>query len=394
MAGVEVLSIIAIVVVGAILIPIVFNENPAAFLENSLCVIFGTGGTNTTCNAISGNVTFVGISPVSIIANNSQNTITWSIFANDTNATHQNIGGGAEVFKNETLVVSNWRTLIGGGGVTVIENPETIEIRTGGAGGGPMRSINNPNNQNLFNSTLEGETVVFVGKGIAITNASSVEFALNATISELLNVNATNATNNDILVFNNFTGNWENIPTLNLTRNTFIDNNDFFSPHLAVGLASNEEETFKQGTSDEFEVRVIEFDKFDPIVCAVCDDFASWQYIVPANYEDSDFIFKWYWTLEKDDAGTVCWEFKLMNLEVGFDVDQTFGIPTTICNSTFDPTAVDDLNLDIFVVPKGNHDLKAGDIAIVRIERSSQSNPLDTFDEDVFGWGGELTWIG
>ena len=102
MAGIEIVSIVAIVVAGAILIPIVFNENPAAFLENSLCVIFA-GPTNTTCNAIKGNVTFVGIPPIVITADNLANTLTWNFTLAAENATHGNIGGGAEVFKNETL---------------------------------------------------------------------------------------------------------------------------------------------------------------------------------------------------------------------------------------------------------------------------------------------------
>lgn len=136
MAGIEIVSIVAIVVAGAILIPIVFDENPAAFLENGLCVIF-TGSTNTTCNAIKGNVTFVGIPPITVIANNSINTIFWNftgeaVITNQTQETHTNVGGGAEVFKNETAFNANFRTLTGGAGVTIIQNPETIEITSVG----------------------------------------------------------------------------------------------------------------------------------------------------------------------------------------------------------------------------------------------------------------------
>jgi len=300
-AGIEIVSIVAIVVAGAILIPIVFDENPAAFLENGLCVIF-TGSTNTTCNAIKGNVTFVGIPPIVITANNSANIITWNFTLAAENATHGNIGGGAEVFKNETLGTALFRTLVGSGGVSVTENAETITIQTGGGPGGPLRNINNGTG-NVFSTASEGETVTFVGKGIKITNASSVEFALNATISELLDVNVTNPDEDQILVFNVTTGDFENEPIGPLVA---LQDVHFNAEEATVddltGLDCVNDVTysfFNNTDINEYRRQAIEF-------CADSDvdDNITWLYTVPVGYtDDTDFKFRLFWTDDDTGAG-------------------------------------------------------------------------------------------
>jgi len=305
MAGVEIGVIAIIIVFGALALPILFNENPAAFLENGLCTIFTPGnGQNTTCNAIKGNVTFIADNPITIVANNTANTITWAIGLGNGSA-HTNIGGGAEVFKNETVGInSNFRTLVGSGGVSVTQLDETIQIATGGGGqGGPLQNINNPQ-QNIFNSTEEGNTVVFSGKGIAITNASSVEFALNATADLLLDVDYPDnpPDENEIFVFNITSGNFENEPISALLRlkDTYFNAEEATVDDL-TGVDCVNDVTFSlfaNSDINQYRRQAIEF-------CpdAEDDDNFTWLYVVPKILTGTpEFNFKLFWSDDDTDA--------------------------------------------------------------------------------------------
>jgi len=307
MAGIEIGVIVIIIVFAALALPILFDENPAAFLENGLCTIFTPGnGQNTTCNAIKGNVTFIAENPIVIEANNSANTVTWSIGLGN-GSSHTNIGGGAEVFKNETVGInSNWRTIVGSGGVSVTQLDETIQIATGGpVGGGPLQNINDPNAQNLFNSTEEGNTVVFSGKGIAITNASSVEFALNATADLLLDVNYTSPPDErDILIWNVTTENFENKRLDNILVPTDVHfNAEEASVDDLTGIDCVNDVTFSLFANidiHQYRREAIEFcPDSDP------DDNITWLYTVPKDYTgNSDFNFKLFWSDDDTSAAS------------------------------------------------------------------------------------------
>ena len=304
MATTEIFAIVGIVVAAAIFVPILFDENPGAFLENALCTIFTPGsGTNTTCNAIKGNVTFIGDFPIVITANNSANKITWSFGALG-NASHTNIGGGAEVFKNETGGLSTWRTITGSGGVSVTENAETINIQTGGGGPTPLSNINNGSGQ-VFSSSSEGDTVTFVGRGIAISNVSSVTFTLNATADELLDVDYPTSPDEDqILVFNVTTMMWENEPIGSVI--SLIDvhfNAEEATVDDIVGITCLNDVTysfFDNTDVNEYRRQAVEFcPDSEP------DDNITWLYVVPESYTTAtDFKFRLFWTDDETGAGS------------------------------------------------------------------------------------------
>jgi len=306
MATTEIFAIVGIVVAAAIFVPILFDENPAAFLENSLCTIFTPGsGTNTTCNAIKGNVTFTGDFPILITANNSANEITWS-FGSVGNASHINIGGGAEVFKNETAGLSTWRTLVGDGGVTVIQDPETITIRTGG--GPPSQAAlqaiarGNPGNV-IYNATTDGNLITVIGDGIAITNSSSLVFTINSTIGRLNDVNTTDLDENQFLIFNVTSQNFENRPISALLKLADV----YFNAEEAtvddiVGITCLNDVTysfFDNLNIHEYRRQAIEF-------CpdSETDDNITWLYVVPEFYITSDFKFRLFWTDDDTGAGS------------------------------------------------------------------------------------------
>ena len=305
MAGVEIGVIAIIIVFAALALPILFNENPAAFLENGLCTIFTPGnGQNTTCNAIKGNVTFIGDNPITILANNSANTITFGIgLGNGT--THTNIGGGAEIFKNETEGInSNWRTLVAGGGVALIQNPETITITSGGGGGPPaLQAISQGSPGNVvYNATTDGNLITVIGDGIAITNSSSLVFSINATIGRLNDVNTTDLDENQFLIFNITSENFENKPISALLRlkDTYFNAEEATVDDL-TGIDCVNDVTFSlfENTDiNQYRRQAIEF-------CpdAEDDDNFTWLYVVPKILTSKpEFNFKLFWTDDDTDA--------------------------------------------------------------------------------------------
>lgn len=289
---------IIVVVIGliaiALIIPILLDESPTAYIENGLCTIFAGGG-NTTCGSILGNVTFIGDFPISITPDFANNTMTWSL-GDIGNASHVNIGGGAEVFKNETAGLSSWRTLIGGGGVSVNELDQVIEIRTGGGGGNPFQNINNGSGNQLFSSVTDGSTVTFVGKGIKISNSSSVSFELNATADELLDVDYPTPPDEDqVLIFNATTGNFENLNIHDLVGLT----DQYFNAEEATVDDLTEVDCVNDVTIDYFS---IDPDEYRRQVIEYCsdgdiDDNITWFYVVPKEYSTAtDYNFRLLWT--------------------------------------------------------------------------------------------------
>lgn len=305
MAGVEIGVIAIIIVFAALALPILFNENPAAFLENGLCTIFTPGnGQNTTCNSIKGNVTFIANDPITIEADNIANTITWGIgLGNGTS--HTNIGGGAEVFKNETLGInSNWRTLIAGGGIALVQNPETILITSGGGGGPPaLQAIARGESSNvIYNATTDGNLITVIGDGISITNASSLVFSLNATIGRLNDVNTTDLDENQFLIFNITSENFENKPISALLRlkDTYFNAEEATVDDL-TGIDCVNDVTFSLFANtdiNQYRRQAIEF-------CpdAEDDDNFTWLYVVPKIISGTpEFNFKLFWSDDDTDS--------------------------------------------------------------------------------------------
>lgn len=307
MAGIEIGVIVIIIVFAALALPILFDENPAAFLENGLCTIFTPGnGQNTTCNAIKGNVTFIAENPIVIEANNSANTVTWSIGLGN-GSSHSNIGGGAEVFKNETLGInSNWRTLVSGAGVSITQNPETITISSGGGGAGASLQLiarGDPGNV-IYNATSDGNLITVIGDGIAITNSSSLVFTLNATADKLLDVVYPDnpPDENEFLIFNVTSQNFENKPISALLRlkDTYFNAEEATVDDLTgIDCVNDITFSFFENTNiHQYRRQAIEF-------CADAedDDNFTWLYVVPKLLTGTpEFNFKLFWSDDDTDA--------------------------------------------------------------------------------------------
>jgi len=316
MATTEIFAIVGVVVAAAIFVPILFDENPGAFLENGLCVIF-SGATNTTCNQISGNVTFVAESPISITPNFTDNTITWAFVftGNATNQTqiHASLGGsppdGGAVFKNETGGVPNlifFRGLAEGAGINITERENTILIESDIA-----QTLCNVQTfigvllQNLFDCTVAGDTVTFQGlEGITIGNSSSITWELNATLNNLKDVNVTNPDEDHILIYNVTTGNFTNQPLLSIT--SLIDvhfNAEEATVDDIVGITCLNDVTysfFDNTDVNEYRRQAVEFcPDSEP------DDNITWLYVVPESYSTAtDFKFRLFWTDDDTGAGS------------------------------------------------------------------------------------------
>jgi len=220
---------------------------------------------------------------------------------------HFNVGGGAEVLKDDIIGLNTtFRTLIGEGAINIIQNNETITIKTGGAGANnSIANIQTPNG--LFTAPATSSTVEFFGNGIAISNGSSVVFDLNATMDLLNDVTYTDLDTGDILVFNETSGNWTDANPATLTG---IVDVGFNSEEASIDDLSGVDcvnditySLFDNTDINEYRRQAIEF-------CSDSDsdDNITWLYTVPKDYDVNtpfDFKFKLYWTDEGVGSGTV-----------------------------------------------------------------------------------------
>jgi len=297
--------------VGMLILPILFNENPTAFIGNSVCTIF-VGLLNTTCNSFEGNVTFIGESPITITPNYTDNTVTWAFVfeGNATNQTQVHVSlGGADVFKNETGGVPNiifFRGLSEGAGINITERENTILIESDIA-----QTLCNINIfigfllQGLFDCAVEGDTVDFVGlNGIGLSNSSSITWFLNATLNNLNDVNVTNVDENEILLYNITTGNFTNVPINDVTAlvDVYFNAEEATIDDLTEVDCVNDVtySLFDNTNPNEYRRQAIEMCSSGDI-----DDNFTWLYTVPKGYSTpTDYKFRVFWTDDDSSASS------------------------------------------------------------------------------------------
>jgi len=329
--SIEVLTIVIVIVFGALMIPILFDENPAAFLENSLCTIITPfGGNNFTCNSISGNVTFTGLNGIDIFANGT-NQIIWNFTGsagngtgggNQTDETHVSLGGDADIFKNETLSNANFRGVSAGIGINVTE-------RT--------------------NDAL-----------IALIDCD----------------------NNELLLFNGTTDDFECIDGQTFAAEASIDNTEIFFAHLSATNADDVKVSFTN-----YDMRAVRFN--DNV-----DVGATWSYTVPINFNSTGTTmeFKLFWFSQSSDVGDVCWQFKINDVVENDNLDFTLTQVDEICTANL---GIDVLAVDTFQIPSTTHNFTANDLAWIQIHRQAKqnNNPNDTFEQNAYAIIGKLRWI-
>jgi hypothetical protein len=244
-----------------------------------------------------------------VFDNSSQTWITANItqFLQNQSVAHINVGGGAEVLKDDIIGLNaTFRTLIGQGAINIIQNNETITIKTGGAGANnSIANIQTPNG--LFQAPATSSTVEFFGNGIAISNGSSIVFDINATLNQLNNVTFNDLDNGDILVYNATSGNWTDF---NPAAFTGITDTNFNAEEASIddltGIDCINDVTyslFDNTDINEYRRQAIE-------VCedSDSDDNFTWLYTVPRSYDivaPVDFKFKLFWTEEGGGSATV-----------------------------------------------------------------------------------------
>lgn len=284
-AGIAVFGIIAVP-------PMLHNVDTGA---NIIEQLFDVNSTNSTNNDI---LVFDSVSGL-------WDSVDIEQFLTNQTKGHLNVGGGAEVFKDENSTDARFRTIIGSGGIGVVQNENTISIITGAGGGPPaLAAIAKDNATNVvYNATSDGPLLTIVGDGISITNSSSILFSLNATVGRLNDVFTENLDENQLLFFNITSGNFENEPVSSL-----------------IGLKDTtfpaEESTVDDLTGVDC-VNAIVYDFFDNIdvneyrrdVVEFCansdtDDNITWLYIVPKFYStDKNFNFRLLWSDDNSAAG-------------------------------------------------------------------------------------------
>jgi len=227
-------------------------------------------------------------------------------FLENETKSHLNVGGGAEVFKDENLTDARFRTLVGGGGVSVVQNADTISIVTGG--GGPngsaaLQAVAQGVSSNVvYNATNDGPVLTVVGDGISITPSASVLFAINASVGRLNDVNVTAVDQNQFLIYNSTSNAFENKPIsrLLLLKNVYFNAEEATVDDMTGTNCVNDitYDFFDNTDVNEYRRQVVEFcANSDP------DDNLTWLYTVPPFYEERDFKFKLFWSDDNSEAG-------------------------------------------------------------------------------------------
>jgi hypothetical protein len=215
---------------------------------------------------------------------------------------HINVGGGAEVFKDENATDARFRTIIGTGAINVQQNLNDITISTGGGPNGSRGIANIQTPNGLFEAAIDEDTVDFIGNGIAISNGSSVVFEINATIGQLNNVNTNDTAFGDVLILNQTSGIWENellAELISLSDVYFNAEEATVDDLTGIDCVNDITYNFFDNTDPhEYARQVVEF-------CADSDpdDNLTWLYVVPKDYTPTDFKFRLFWSDDNADAG-------------------------------------------------------------------------------------------
>lgn len=295
----QILIIVGIAVFGVIAVPPLLHDQDTG--ASILDQLFDVNATVPFDNWI---IVFENSTQMWNVINGTQFVL--DLFNNFTqvNNTHVNIGTGAKIIKFENSTQIQVRTIKGGGGVTVTELANEIEIKTGGGPNGTAKGIAKIQTPNgLFEASSIEDTVNFFGEGIAISNSSSIFFKLNATLDDLNDVNITDISDGDVIRFNQTSNIWEN-HLLNALR-SLVD------IHFAAEVATVDDQGSGVGSTTGSvctnDVTISFFDNTHPNqyrrqaieFCpnADTDDNITWLWSVPKDYvTKTDFEFRLFWT--------------------------------------------------------------------------------------------------
>lgn len=344
--SIEIFTIIGIVAVGAIFLPILLDENPGAFLENSLCIILAGDGGNTTCNAVGGNVTFVGLNGINITGNFSQNIIYWNFTGESINGSalmkFHSLGGDADVFKNQTIFDSYWRGITGGNLINVTERTDDILIDLGG---NP-----NPNDLIFYNQTSEDwETFGCSNDG-------------------------------ELIVYNATLGYYQCITGTDFSSSFGIDPDEIMYPWVA-------------GTSTGTHV-VLSFTNYDiralrETGVGVLTTSLTWLWPVPANFDsNSNINFTLYHITQSASAGNFCHNLSIMPRSEGQNIDSTFGTPIEMCMENPGANILSKMEWEL---TPSQHNLDPNEMTFIKITRDPADTD-DTFAENTYILVGRLEW--
>jgi len=373
----EVLTIAIIVVFGVIMLPILFNENPSAFLENSICTIF-VGPFNFTCTEPGGNVTFVGINPIIINATNG--TITWSF-----NGTGQNGTGGKILIEGDQITINQnsthavfhledctsnqlliWYTLtewtcidlstING---TAVNNTKT-HISLGG-------------DADVFK--FENATHV-ADRGISGDNFINVTERENDVLIQL----KTCVADGMIIVYDQPTDNYVCQTFQQIQKEFGLDRDEIMYPWQA-------------GSSTGPHV-ILTFTNYDTRAMRMSGTAqhpttATWMWPVPNNFNSSSTIeFSLWWITQNSDAGSICYLLQTMKRVPGQNIDTTFNPSVKICEAN---PGINILKKTTWTLTTSQHGLVGNDLAFIKLTRD-QTDPTDDFNKDSYILVGKLIW--
>lgn len=219
--GGTVLALVAGIVALALILPIFFDvEYPSTsaltFIEKSFCTIIANGGGNITCVTADEFLFFNGTG-ITIMANDTTNTITFLVDANGTIVDCIDIGSGEGVCSGPVSGILELKSLIGAGGINVTSDANSVTIDGSNIIGGGSGGENNTG------SSLGGDVDVFrdktgvnlnfrgltAGNGIdLIESLTDILLNVTLTLTEIADVPATCAIE-EVLKFNATSGEWE-----------------------------------------------------------------------------------------------------------------------------------------------------------------------------------------
>lgn len=365
-------------------------------VEKALCFIDeGTGSAD--CTEADDTFTFIGENDLSVETTDDKE-VTWTLATNGTVRTCSNIGGGEIVCTG--LIGQNlaFKSFEDGQDIEITSDASTLtfDVSLGLVGLGSISNATSlGGDADVFKELTPAEFLNFRG----ISEAGSLEVTQNATT---ILVNASGAltlgemtdvidgacpTDGHVIVKNTTSAIWEcREPSDFIKQSGGLNSNELLRGHIAQGSAGD----VNQGFVD-YEMRMWEFKETGP---GNHDTEKSWSYGIFDSYNGtSNITVKVFWTVDNfNGAGDVCFDVQLAPADVTDDISDFSALATTLKSVCKAAPSTDIFEVTEVEFTPAEHGISQNDIVLIQLTRNADSNPSDTYEEDVQGYGAAIEW--
>lgn len=234
-------------------------------------------------------------------------------------------------------------------------------------------------------------------RGISGENAIITErvndILINATITNVLGdltdvFNDACLNNGEIIVKNTTSGLWECV-----TQSDFIASSgganslEFLRGHMSRGTATDATLAFV-----DYTYRMFEYEGTG--MGATLDAELTWSFALSPLYNGTDLDVKVYWITDNfNGAGDVCWEGQFAPVSPPDDISDFSALGGTIKTACTAVTGTDILEITTLTFTEAEHGIDGDEMTLFKLTRNSDSNPSDTYGENVQGFGALIIWV-